>query len=1399
MITDKELIISNTSAIKKDFYQIYPEILEIVQKISERWNPQTSNESDPGVVLLKILAFIADKNNYNIDKNVLEAFMPSASQEESMRKLCDMMGYDMGYYKSATTSIKISYQGTLLGTMNDPSGKELRFKAFDTVFTNEDEDIKYVLLDDIILTRKYQAKEANIIEGSLQTCYSNNAHDSSIIKLANLDDNNRFYFPERMIAQNGIFVSSVDSDTIDWRQVSNLNTQISGSKVWKFGFDSKENLPYIQFPDDIAELIGDGFNIKYIRTLGVNGNVSAGSLIKIVNTEDANGNSLTDDNEVSAMVVKNESAATNGADKETIEQAYNNFKKTVGTFDTLVSCRDYANKIYQLVSSSDKSNPLVSNCQVSDIRDDINRASSVMTFDSYGISFQDVPTKKNGKDLINHFDLYLYPFAAITGSYTLDSYKSSFLPTFATLDEIKSNLEEYKTISHDIKIPEDGDICAIKNFYKLNAKITTTYKVNAIEEKAILKNIYIALYKNFNLRYIDFGEEIPYENILKVIEQADVRIKNVSLDEPELETKYTILNNGTGVESDLKTNRAAYIKMLAKNILAGKIPLLDYDTRFKFDYTEAASDGQSTFGGGKTDGTKIAKIDTEVKITPIANSSYALRDNEVIQFMAPSLSTYLTYPVYTNYYFDWKNKPGTEAVSGTAPVEIRPFPYSQPINTDDLNPQSLAYSGPWYSRKPYTSGSSATIHDDQYEYKLEDGLAFDAAKEYVKLSSTNPVVVIGSAPASQPTSANFTATGPWYRKIPNTSGQVGLLKSKSFTYIRDLNYQESAEYGKLQSLGSDPIPVSIQANTEYKLKSGDILYINYTDSSGKVFNIEYHWDKIITNGQEQSKPEGVIIRPNFDLQDSNTYKLNKRFSKKSGFKETWNLEGMFTLATNEQIELRDFVKSQLKEPTLCYWITPDGKIPFERDATSNQYYYILKEGEYFFYTNEAKSSLVTLGSGTKLYRNADVTTSPIDMTIDYSKTSQINIDDVSNDGIGAFADNPWVTLKFNGNDYLGIQEMQFVTLSAKDQLISIEGLNGDISNTFTKIDGATYALYGQSQTSLPSINVDALKWQVRSRLDLNVGPNLRQEILAGQSITFYNLSGTEMKKISPTTNSTYIKCNYLIQKAGGTNISTLITFIDSDQTEIQDYPVTFLLLNPQDPLYDRFDQGVEKEKNLVLNTQTYNDNYTKVNLENQRNIRLPIVIPQLQENPEFGMIMIYYEPQSDTGGQVSVNSTKACIRPYNQYSAQDIIVSYAPSYTLNKGINVLQIKESTTLTITGTSGTLTFSKLAVVNDFNGTNGVDVDNLYLSDQITPLADAEYYKLLKEIKSISTLDSQDIFYYNCDLDNSLLIDTPLNDPKVFYDYNNVYNKFVISELDADYFTKGGISLTKASKLK
>ena len=109
MITYSEENAVKLSATKKDFYQIWNELLETARKISERWDPTSTNESDPGIVLLKVLTAVADKLNYNIDKNTLEAFMPSATQVESMRKLTEMMGYPMKHYIAATCDANISY------------------------------------------------------------------------------------------------------------------------------------------------------------------------------------------------------------------------------------------------------------------------------------------------------------------------------------------------------------------------------------------------------------------------------------------------------------------------------------------------------------------------------------------------------------------------------------------------------------------------------------------------------------------------------------------------------------------------------------------------------------------------------------------------------------------------------------------------------------------------------------------------------------------------------------------------------------------------------------------------------------------------------------------------------------------------------------------------------------------------------------------------------------------------------------------------------------------------------------------------------------------------------------------------------------------------------------------
>ena len=76
-----------------DFSAIYTETLDLIKKLTYRWDPSISDESDPGVILVKLSALLADKMNYNIDKNILETFPLSVTQDGNARQLYDQLGY----------------------------------------------------------------------------------------------------------------------------------------------------------------------------------------------------------------------------------------------------------------------------------------------------------------------------------------------------------------------------------------------------------------------------------------------------------------------------------------------------------------------------------------------------------------------------------------------------------------------------------------------------------------------------------------------------------------------------------------------------------------------------------------------------------------------------------------------------------------------------------------------------------------------------------------------------------------------------------------------------------------------------------------------------------------------------------------------------------------------------------------------------------------------------------------------------------------------------------------------------------------------------------------------------------------------------------------------------------
>ena len=639
MITKNDIASLNLSPTKKDFVQIWNELIEVAARITERWDPTSTNESDPGIVLLKVLAGIADKLNYNIDKNILEAYMPTAAQMESMRKLCEMVGYDIKYYQSAETTARINYTGNTTDKDSDEYLPDtgLAIPKF-TTLTNADKDITFVTTNTapLLITNLVPWVEVPCIEGQISKCESTNEYN--LITLAQLDSNNRYYLPEVQIAENGIFVYNAISgadgytDGTPWDRVSNLNTKATELRVFKFGYDSFEGRPYLAFPDDVGSLIGDGLFIYFVRTSGLSGNISPRTLEVLEVPTGENWENYS----AELFEVVNADATTNGANIESISAAYNNFKKTVGTFDTLVTCRDYMNKIYSLMDASNS--PYVSNILVTDIRNDINSAVTLCSCNEFGILYKETPLTEtrlgassikaigdpegsniykviikqepDEDPLIDHFDLRLYPFKTFTqvSSSTKDlvtPYNKSFTYTEQMNREIEASLADFKTCAHNLTTPATGDIVAINNYLRLNALIATSIKVSEIEAKSILDNVKAALVNEFNLRNLDFGEEIPFENLLAVIENADARIKAVSLQEPTVLTTYSVkekvgdfasskeygiastdaakiagVNYGDTKTSRGETAKDIYNKLVIRNILAGRASLLEYDETF---------------------------------------------------------------------------------------------------------------------------------------------------------------------------------------------------------------------------------------------------------------------------------------------------------------------------------------------------------------------------------------------------------------------------------------------------------------------------------------------------------------------------------------------------------------------------------------------------------------------------------------------------------------------------------------------------------------------------------------------------------------------------------------------------------------------------------------------------
>ena len=365
-----------------DFSAIYTETLDLIKKLTYRWDPSISDESDPGVVLVKLSALLADKMNYNIDKNILETFPLSVTQDGNARQLYDQLGYYMDWYQSGITSVTLNWIGQNTGDVvtykipkftpicdvDQTSSK--RYSLIGVEGANEN------IVSDILLTTDGKATLALAIEGfPVQYQYAN----EKIITSQMVDPlSHRLYFTTKYISQNGIFIKNTGQENYaDWKRVNNLYENSFNELRYIFGYDSKSDTCFLEFPDNYAELFGSGIEITYLIIDPTAGNIGTNELTQFISPVTLAPNAGSDSGNMTLnsenVKITNFLPSSGHSNVEDIDEAYINYKKTVGTFKTLITLRDYLNYI------RNKDLNICSNAFVCDRTNDIQTVYRIMS------------------------------------------------------------------------------------------------------------------------------------------------------------------------------------------------------------------------------------------------------------------------------------------------------------------------------------------------------------------------------------------------------------------------------------------------------------------------------------------------------------------------------------------------------------------------------------------------------------------------------------------------------------------------------------------------------------------------------------------------------------------------------------------------------------------------------------------------------------------------------------------------------------------------------------------------------------------------------------------------------------------------------------------------------------
>lgn len=565
----------------KDYVAILDDLINSIPGITQKWN--STDQNDPGMILVKLMSIIGDMLFFNQDMQSLEVYPSSVTLRKNAASIYKLIGYKMRWYKSATLEANVintfSNSATLPRFCTFKTDTGITYTTFDQYelpsnMTNNGTETLVELVQGTPVTPVRTSSSPYPEAGkSWHSIYGYNYTTDDII-------NNRIYLKDNNIDQSHIIL--VDDQNEIWELRENIYLTTDVGRFFEFGVDVNDDV-YIELVDYYTNFNINKFKIFYIKSNGESGQIYANTLKAITGNVWSRQGSDQNIYNVSSFIHFTHYDSTLGYNPETPDEARKNSVKYQNTMDTLITLADFERAVLR--------EPGVANVRATDLTND---PGETIEFSVGNINMDYTQSMENGvtlrSEIIDQADYNLLSnYLTDKSKYPLTTYQLKLADCNqdgevneddlkcleyyikgdpADIDKtgyigiqkirdiemlngftvklyilrndigeqmneesfesmILSDLEDYKILPLSLKV----DINSINKYYwTITGSFFTKQPLSRDELQSIIVRINNQLRFKYSIEKVNFNTLINYKEIIETILSVDSRILMVDLD-----------------------------------------------------------------------------------------------------------------------------------------------------------------------------------------------------------------------------------------------------------------------------------------------------------------------------------------------------------------------------------------------------------------------------------------------------------------------------------------------------------------------------------------------------------------------------------------------------------------------------------------------------------------------------------------------------------------------------------------------------------------------------------------------------------------------------------------------------------------------------------------------------